>query len=880
MMKSIRKRTSALIVSAVMAASTLSVLTAESLPVSAFTATSASSINKTMPTAVNSDDPDTPANQTECTFQCAAKTDAYTAWTDTSGKGPATFLGSESVKTLQFNFKADAIVTQFSYYFGCAADKSHDYWWDYKDPKTDEAYECHPYATEFSVVIEIPSYANLADKDGKFQIQNCYTATIDEATKKTTSRADITLVSIEANGTTDTSEGERPDWIPTPPDPNLPKAAENTGGLYYSSANYDNGSYDFQDNGDGTATITALHSLKMEEDALGYVLTPGDSCSEEYYAENAEEYGLSNNPSEADIRNADLPLNSHKFTYDDFNFKPGVNVSQNVKVKSLSVTLQAEDNSTNITRLMYGGGLNVEAKSPADTEYAKAQAGVKDDPNAGYWYNDIGADMLAECEEAGVDWGIEVGGGTDLAKQDMGSYITVTWDVPADVVDYVTTKTKDQISFQLWYVEANSEGGDSEALASGLKIVSAALTYEETITFPYSAQASVKNAGSESVGKPVEVNYSDFGMEYEKTADVYAVQFDVTLPTDANQAVVGAGTSVLEKLGLDYWYQSDDYFKNDLGNSTSQAMFYWEKTTAGSRPDASDTKTPNAAYKDAVGTKTYTYMWIMPPKVAEGCVSSEDTGAVKPAINNVSTEAEGDHVSFGVYYAGLGENTADTFSIDNVTVYYVADDTNNSAKAYMFEDELIVPDEIDVQVGKSAPLEVNVPGCSFTSSDTTKASAGLSENGKDADVRGKNITDPDDPVIITVTTPGGQVAYVKVNVLAEVTEVPATTTESKTTSATTTTKTTTTVSKTTDEGTGTVDTDYAKHALYGDVNLDGKVDLADAILLNKACADVVKLNGQALENSDCEYDHMLTVDDSLKLLLFLVQKVNSIGPEV
>ena len=33
--------------------------------------------------------------------------------------------------------------------------------------------------------------------------------------------------------------------------------------------------------------------------------------------------------------------------------------------------------------------------------------------------------------------------------------------------------------------------------------------------------------------------------------------------------------------------------------------------------------------------------------------------------------------------------------------------------------------------------------------------------------------------------------------------------------------------------------------LYGDVNLDGKVDIVDAVLLNKAAAGVVELNATA-----------------------------------
>ena len=35
--------------------------------------------------------------------------------------------------------------------------------------------------------------------------------------------------------------------------------------------------------------------------------------------------------------------------------------------------------------------------------------------------------------------------------------------------------------------------------------------------------------------------------------------------------------------------------------------------------------------------------------------------------------------------------------------------------------------------------------------------------------------------------------------------------------------------------------------LYGDVNLDGNVDISDAVLLNKAAAGMVTLNNQAAQ---------------------------------
>ena len=62
--------------------------------------------------------------------------------------------------------------------------------------------------------------------------------------------------------------------------------------------------------------------------------------------------------------------------------------------------------------------------------------------------------------------------------------------------------------------------------------------------------------------------------------------------------------------------------------------------------------------------------------------------------------------------------------------------------------------------------------------------------------------------------------------------------------------------------------------LYGDINLDGKVGLVDAVLLNKAVADVVTLNDQARKNADCNANGEVNGEDSIVLLQFLVQIID------
>lgn len=65
--------------------------------------------------------------------------------------------------------------------------------------------------------------------------------------------------------------------------------------------------------------------------------------------------------------------------------------------------------------------------------------------------------------------------------------------------------------------------------------------------------------------------------------------------------------------------------------------------------------------------------------------------------------------------------------------------------------------------------------------------------------------------------------------------------------------------------------------LYGDVNLDGSVNMADAIFLCKASANIVQLSELQERAADCNGDGTSDSNDSMTLLLFLVQAIESIG---
>ena len=89
-----------------------------------------------------------------------------------------------------------------------------------------------------------------------------------------------------------------------------------------------------------------------------------------------------------------------------------------------------------------------------------------------------------------------------------------------------------------------------------------------------------------------------------------------------------------------------------------------------------------------------------------------------------------------------------------------------------------------------------------------------------------------------------------------------------TTSATTTTGTSTT---TTTTATTVTTTSTLENVNYGDVNLDGVVDLTDSITLNKYLGQVLTLSDMALKNADVNMDQNLTERDTTILMRFILQ---------
>lgn len=99
-----------------------------------------------------------------------------------------------------------------------------------------------------------------------------------------------------------------------------------------------------------------------------------------------------------------------------------------------------------------------------------------------------------------------------------------------------------------------------------------------------------------------------------------------------------------------------------------------------------------------------------------------------------------------------------------------------------------------------------------------------------------------------------------------------TTVETTVSTADTEASTETTVSETTVTTKGAVEA----ATLYGDINLDGRVDITDAVLLNKAAANTVSLSAQQQANADCDESGEVDSNDAVVLLKFLVSIIHTL----
>ena len=123
----------------------------------------------------------------------------------------------------------------------------------------------------------------------------------------------------------------------------------------------------------------------------------------------------------------------------------------------------------------------------------------------------------------------------------------------------------------------------------------------------------------------------------------------------------------------------------------------------------------------------------------------------------------------------------------------------------------------------------------------------------------------------TTTTKPSKTTTTNVTTTTKPSKATTTTKPSKTTTtkATTTTK----PSKTTTTKATTTNTAIPS---YGDVNLDGKVDILDAVYLNKYLATLVQFSDAQIANADCYQDGVLNDQDTTALMQFIVLLIDDL----
>ena len=115
---------------------------------------------------------------------------------------------------------------------------------------------------------------------------------------------------------------------------------------------------------------------------------------------------------------------------------------------------------------------------------------------------------------------------------------------------------------------------------------------------------------------------------------------------------------------------------------------------------------------------------------------------------------------------------------------------------------------------------------------------------------------------------------------ATTTTKPSKTTTTKATTTTKPSKTTTTKATTTTKPNKTTTTKATTTNTaipsYGDVNLDGKVDIVDAIFLNKYLATLIQFSDAQMANADCCQDGVLNDQDTTALMQFIILLIDDL----
>lgn len=170
---------------------------------------------------------------------------------------------------------------------------------------------------------------------------------------------------------------------------------------------------------------------------------------------------------------------------------------------------------------------------------------------------------------------------------------------------------------------------------------------------------------------------------------------------------------------------------------------------------------------------------------------------------------------------------------------------------------------------------------SYTGSNSDFQWTSSDPNILEVEGSGLNVTlHAKDGGIVTLTATNGSITLTK-EIDVVICVIPTSTTEETTTttteSVTTNSDETTTTASGSETSTTTTTREFPANVLYGDVNLDGRVDITDAVMLNKIAAGAVQMDSaQQGLNADCDANGEVDSKDAIVLLKFLVSMINAL----
>ena len=308
-------------------------------------------------------------------------------------------------------------------------------------------------------------------------------------------------------------------------------------------------------------------------------------------------------------------------------------------------------------------------------------------------------------------------------------------------------------------------------------------------------------------------------------------------------------------------------------------------------PTSSDFKTYNDTAKDATSNEVALDYQIGLVGAAAGLYAAYGTGSVVAEIAPEVTvySAEVAAANGETPQPGTTETTEQTTT--------TTEETTTTAETTTTEDTTVstdtetpdpmaewekVPDSMIVGETAEASVTYSIISNDFQWASSDPDILSVEGNGNKATLTAKQ------PGVIALTASNGFETLLK-----EITVYPAETTATTVETTTETTETTTvsnetettvsesdttaTSSETTTETTNTTATGAPAGTLYGDINLDGRVDITDAVLLNKVAAGAVTLDTPEKQaNADCDSNGEVDGKDAVVLLKFLVSLIKTL----